>query len=221
MNPAGRVLFAVIVCILGLLPPPTSATARSPGTPGNADRVFTTSVTVTMRQSKLTLSRRSVPAGAVAFHLVNRSKLTRDFRIAGKRSAPVKPGLKGILRVTLATPGRYAYVSTARGARATRGVLTVTGTPAPQPTTTVTVTATEFNFALSRQSVPAGTLIFTIANRGAISHNFSIAGKTSSIIDPDQTNTLTVVVTRAGSYPYLCTIPGHAEAGMKGVLTVT
>jgi uncharacterized cupredoxin-like copper-binding protein len=25
---------------------------------------------------------------------------------------------------------------------------------------------------------------------------------------------------KKGKYPYLCTVPGHAEAGMKGVFTV-
>ena len=25
---------------------------------------------------------------------------------------------------------------------------------------------------------------------------------------------------KAGSYPYLCTVPGHAAAGMKGTFTV-
>jgi len=29
-----------------------------------------------------------------------------------------------------------------------------------------------------------------------------------------------VTISKAGSYPYLCTVPGHAAAGMKGVLRV-
>jgi len=33
--------------------------------------------------------------------------------------------------------------------------------------------------------------------------------------------TLTVIVTKPGSYAYSCLVPGHAAAGMKGVLTVT
>ena len=31
----------------------------------------------------------------------------------------------------------------------------------------------------------------------------------------------TVTFTKPGNYPYLCTLPGHAAAGMKGVLKVT
>jgi uncharacterized cupredoxin-like copper-binding protein len=29
-----------------------------------------------------------------------------------------------------------------------------------------------------------------------------------------------VTFSKAGTYPYLCTVPGHAAAGMKGVLRV-
>jgi uncharacterized cupredoxin-like copper-binding protein len=38
-------------------------------------------------------------------------------------------------------------------------------------------------------------------------------------VDPGSAN-LTVTFTKPGTYRYLCTLPGHAEAGMKGVLTV-
>ena len=81
------------------------------------------------------------------------------------------------------------------------------------------VSATEFKFTLSRQTVPAGEVVFTVVNTGKISHDFSIAGHTSAIVAPGKTTTLTV---RLGnrSYPYLCTLPGHAQAGMKGTLRV-
>ena len=36
---------------------------------------------------------------------------------------------------------------------------------------------------------------------------------------PGKTGVL-VVTLKKGRYPYLCTVPGHAAAGMKGVLTV-
>jgi uncharacterized cupredoxin-like copper-binding protein len=40
------------------------------------------------------------------------------------------------------------------------------------------------------------------------------------VINPGQTAKLTVTFAKKGSYPYLCTVPGHASAGMKGVLRV-
>ena len=35
-----------------------------------------------------------------------------------------------------------------------------------------------------------------------------------------QGGTLVVNLTKAGKYEYLCTVPGHAAAGMKGLVTV-
>ena len=40
------------------------------------------------------------------------------------------------------------------------------------------------------------------------------------LIAPGETAKLVVSFTRAGSFPYLCTVPGHAAAGMKGTFTV-
>jgi uncharacterized cupredoxin-like copper-binding protein len=84
---------------------------------------------------------------------------------------------------------------------------------------TVTVTATEFRFTLSRGSVPHGTVVFKVENKGKLAHDFSIGGKTSSLVAPNKSTTLTVTLD-AGKLLYICTVPGHASAGMKGDLTV-
>jgi len=85
--------------------------------------------------------------------------------------------------------------------------------------TTVKVTATEFKFVLSPSSAKAGAITFTIVNKGKLAHDFAIGGKKSALIQPGKTGKLTVTL-RAGSYPYKCTVPGHAAAGMKGTFTV-
>jgi uncharacterized cupredoxin-like copper-binding protein len=85
----------------------------------------------------------------------------------------------------------------------------------------VNVGATEFHFTLSTQTVHTGTVTFKVTNNGGIPHNLRINGKQTPNIDPGSTFTLKVDFAKPGSYPYLCTIPGHAEAGMKGVLKVT
>jgi plastocyanin len=87
--------------------------------------------------------------------------------------------------------------------------------------TAVTVTGTEFHFALSKSSVPHGTVTFKFVNKGALAHDFSINGKKTPVINKGATSTLTVTFAKAGSYPYSCTVPGHAAAGMKGTLKVT
>ena len=211
---------AGVATALALVPGLSVGSARS----GSSGSASVTTVTVTMKEFKFALSRRSVPIGTVVFKLVNRGKLAHDFKIAGKKSALIKPGATGSLRVTFSKAGRYPYTCTVPGhtAGGMKGVLTVTaGTAPPGVKTTVDVAGTEFAFTLSRQSVPVGTVTFVVANQGTIVHNFRINGKTTPLIDPGNSATLTVVFTKPGRYPYDCTIPGHADGGMKGVLTVT
>jgi alcohol dehydrogenase (cytochrome c) len=87
--------------------------------------------------------------------------------------------------------------------------------------TTVTVGATEFHFTLSATTVHRGAVTFKVTNNGGIPHNLRINNQQTPNIDPGSTVSLKVKFTKPGSYPYLCTIPGHAEAGMKGFLKVT
>ncbi len=94
------------------------------------------------------------------------------------------------------------------------------GARAHSTATTVTVTATEFKFKLSKLTVPHGSVTFTVVNKGKVAHDFKIAGKKTALIKPGKSARLTVTL-KAGKYPYLCTVPGHAAAGMKGTLRVT
>src|SRR5919198_5471310 len=73
-----------------------------------------TSVSVTAKEFKFTLSRRSAPHGVVVFHVVNKGKLKHDFKIAGKKTSLLKPGAKATLRVTL-KKGRFTYICTVVG----------------------------------------------------------------------------------------------------------
>ena len=85
--------------------------------------------------------------------------------------------------------------------------------------TAVTVTAREFAFTVSKTSVPAGDVVFTVRNEGKIAHNFWIDGTSTPLIAPGKSATLHVTLSR-GQLLYECTVPGHAAAGMKGFLTV-
>ena len=91
--------------------------------------------------------------------------------------------------------------------------------PSSASATKVLVAASEFKFVLSKKVVPAGTVTFVVTNKGHVSHDFKIKGKKTPLLSPGKSATLKVVFTK-GKYPYLCTVPGHAAAGMKGVFTV-
>jgi uncharacterized cupredoxin-like copper-binding protein len=84
----------------------------------------------------------------------------------------------------------------------------------------VTVTATEFKFKLSSKTIARpGKVTFTVVNKGALPHDFKIGGKKTPLIKPHKSAKLTVTF-KKGKFKYLCTVAGHAAAGMKGVLTV-
>ncbi len=102
-------------------------------------------------------------------------------------------------------------------------------------TTAVNVTvnkSNDFKFVVSKTSVPHGTVKFTFANNGQLPHDFKVCasnkggtatsctGKVTPMVTPGTKATLTVSLTKPGKYEYLCTVPGHAAAGMNGLITV-
>ena len=102
-------------------------------------------------------------------------------------------------------------------------------------TTAVNVTvnkSNDFKFVVSKTSVPHGTVKFTFANNGQLPHDFKVcasnkggtatscAGKVTPMVTPGTKATLTVSLAKPGKYEYLCTVRGHAAAGMKGLITV-
>jgi uncharacterized cupredoxin-like copper-binding protein len=104
------------------------------------------------------------------------------------------------------------------------GLATAQGGPTAHATTTATATSVrgkEFSFRLSKTSIPKPrTVTFTFHNVGRTAHDFRIGGKQTRLIGPGKTARLTVTFHEKGRFSYLCTVPGHAQAGMKGVFTV-
>jgi uncharacterized cupredoxin-like copper-binding protein len=86
--------------------------------------------------------------------------------------------------------------------------------------TRVKVAASEFKFVLSKKSARRGVVVFKVKNVGTISHDFQIKKRKTRLLSPGQSATLRVTFARKGRYPYKCTVPGHAAAGMKGVFTI-
>jgi uncharacterized cupredoxin-like copper-binding protein len=87
--------------------------------------------------------------------------------------------------------------------------------------TTIQVKGGEFFFRLSAKSLKKpGKVTFVFKNIGHVQHDFKINGKKTPLIGPGRTAKLVVTFRKKGKFPYLCTVPGHAQAGMKGTFTV-
>jgi plastocyanin len=80
---------------------------------------------------------------------------------------------------------------------------------------------TEYAFTLSKTSVPLGSVVFTVVNRGKLKHSFTIAGQKTPALAPGKRAKLTIVFTRGGDYTYTSAVAGQSAKGMKGVFVVT
>ena len=73
-------------------------------------------------------------------------------------------------------------------------------------------------------TAPAGKVTIDFTNQSSTAHDVSIQGNgvdvTSDIVDNGGTTSVSANLT-PGTYTFLCTVDGHADAGMKGTLTVT
>ena len=81
--------------------------------------------------------------------------------------------------------------------------------------TTIRVTGGEYYFRLSSKSARHGRITFRFTNKGTITHDFKIGGKKSRLIRKGKTTSISVRLSK-GRYRYICTVQGHAAAGMKG-----
>jgi uncharacterized cupredoxin-like copper-binding protein len=88
-------------------------------------------------------------------------------------------------------------------------------------TTSVGVTAKEFSFKLTRKSAPHGKVTFKVTNKGSLKHDFKIAGKATKMLGHNKSTSITVTLKKGKKYTYICTVPGHAAAGMKGTFKAT
>jgi uncharacterized cupredoxin-like copper-binding protein len=86
-----------------------------------------TTVTVTMKEFKFILSKKTVPHGKVTFKVVNKGTVGHDFAIGGKKTKVIGKGKTTMLTVTLSA-GKKAYKCTVAGhaAAGMKGRLTVT-----------------------------------------------------------------------------------------------
>lgn len=108
------------------------------------------------------------------------------------------------------------------------GAAASTAAPAPAPAAspgTVAVAADpsgQLKFAQSNLTAKAGKVTIAFTNNSQIAHNFTLLRGNSPTATPTfsgATKTLSVTLP-PGKYQFLCSVPGHAQAGMMGTLTV-
>ena len=87
----------------------------------------------------------------------------------------------------------------------------------------VSLAATGMSFSQAEVHVTAGRfVVVSFANEDTVFHDWMIDGLPNVDIParPGQTSSLRVLAPAPGRYPFECTEPGHAAAGMTGVLIV-
>jgi nitrite reductase (NO-forming) len=84
------------------------------------------------------------------------------------------------------------------------------------------VTATEFKFQANTPNVAASQpVIITFENRGTIEHNLDLqATGTHLVAASGQTVSASVTFASSADLTYICTVPGHEQAGMASTLQV-
>jgi len=209
--------------------------------------VVITRVTVNASEFKYKFSKLRAPIGTVIFTVVNKGKISHDFKIAGKKTPTLSPGKSAKLTVKFTKKGQYAFLCTLLGhaGAGMRGKFAIatapvsqptpttptptTPTPTPPPTgtvgsasSTVTVSMTDYAFTFSQSSVPSGQVTFVIKNNGSEVHNFDISGvKAGAILGPGQSETWTVGLPAKSPYTTVCDVPFHIDRGMSAAFTVT
>ena len=92
----------------------------------------------------------------------------------------------------------------------------------------ITITATDMRYAPDTITLQAGQKVYlTFRNEGKVLHEIIFVGFKDERGDgvgtkamPGETNGANFTAPPAGAYVFLCTVPGHQEAGMVGKLIV-
>lgn len=86
----------------------------------------------------------------------------------------------------------------------------------------IAVTGKDLRFSPAELTVAAGedvTIVFTAAD---VAHDFTVEETAVHVgADAGETAKGGLRIDKPGTYTYVCTVPGHGSAGMRGTLTVT
>ncbi len=159
---------------------------------------------------------------AAAMALSSVSVVTNSLRL---RSVDVRPGHVEPLRrgpVGLVRDGAFLVVVALIGLALAGGVLAA-DRAIDDALPNLDVTARNVRFEPADLTVTAGDwAVLTFTNEDTIVHDWMVVGvpNLEVIARPGQTESLRFVLDTPGQYMIMCSVEGHADAGMVGMLTV-
>jgi nitrite reductase (NO-forming) len=92
---------------------------------------------------------------------------------------------------------------------------------APQPIN-IPISASEFKFSPTTIQAAVGQKVtLTLDNTGVVEHDVTISSIGLTVLaKPGQTASGEFTIDKPGIFDFLCSIPGHKDAGMRGTLTI-
>ncbi len=99
----------------------------------------------------------------------------------------------------------------------------VSGQTAPEGNNVIVLNAEEFQFSTNSIKVKKGeTVTIRLVNKGRAPHDFVIDGLNirSSRLSGGQTENIVFTPDKTGKFTFYCSVPGHREAGMEGIIEV-
>jgi nitrite reductase (NO-forming) len=133
--------------------------------------------------------------------------------------------MRFLLASVVATFGLLLLTACSSTTTATSSRAPQAGAAASAPAQMVSVRATDsLRFEPSSLTVNAGQPVqVTLTNAGQMQHDWSLTqGATQPVkivANAGQTAVGTFTIQQPGTYTFICSVPGHAAAGMQGTIT--
>jgi uncharacterized cupredoxin-like copper-binding protein len=101
------------------------------------------------------------------------------------------------------------------------GVVTASSTESAGGENTASVELGDFFIEPAEIGLQPGDASITVANNGKTQHDFTVTGLAATeLLEPGSEETIELAGLEPGTYDFICSVPGHADSGMKGAITV-